>query len=123
MNIDTLRIIDTATDITQANNLTSKLTQQARRDASHISKTLHNYGAFIRRHALVEHRLTRHYLDTARSRLKTALTSTDSERLASNYGRHRIALMHRKGIHHPRHHLGIGIHIWSRNVTIGTYED
>src|ERR1700738_2479799 len=102
MDIDTLRIVDTATDITQANNLTPKLTQQARRDAPHISKTLYNYGACIRRHAPVEHRLTRHHLDTARRRLKTTLTSTDSERLTSNHGRHRIALMHRKGIHHPR---------------------
>src|SRR5262247_1188694 len=52
-------------------------------------------------------------------RVRPRRGAASRQRLASHDGGHRVAGVHGKGVHDPRHRLGVGAHVRSRNVLLG----
>ena len=59
----------------------------------------------------------------AGGRLVAALGAAEADRLAGDDARDRVADVHRVGVHHPGHDLGVGVDVRRRDVLLGTDED
>src|ERR1700730_1317808 len=121
--IDAVGIIDTTTDVAQCHDLTAQLVEQTGGDAPHVAKALYHNTTFIRIHLKIKHGIACHKLHAACGRLESTFAAADCQRLSSNYGWYRVPLVHRKGIHHPRHDLWVGIHIRGGYVAIGANQN
>src|SRR5205807_1092738 len=56
----------------------------------------------------------------AAGRFLAALAPADADWLASDHTGDRVAVVHRVRVHHPGHHLRVGVHVWRRDVAFGT---
>src|SRR2546421_10428624 len=97
--------------------------KEAGRNAPDVAKALDHHAAFPWPHAKIAHRFARDKLYSACSPFETSFTTTNSERFPRNYRRHRVALMHRKRVHHPAHDLWVGIHVGRGNIAIRSNQD
>src|SRR5205085_1489959 len=52
--------------------------------------------------------------------LLAAFAAADADRLARDHAGHRVAAVHRVGVHHPGHDLSVGVHVGRRDVAIRT---
>ena len=59
----------------------------------------------------------------AGGRLVAALGAAEADRLAGDDARDRVARVHRVGVHHPGHDLGVGVDVRRRDVLLGTDQD
>ncbi len=59
----------------------------------------------------------------ARGGLVPALRPAEADRLAGDDARHRVAHVHRIGVHHPGHDLGVRVDVRGRDVLLGADED
>jgi len=67
-------------------------------------------------------RLARHDHHTASGRLATPARTTQFQRLAGHDARRRVADVHAVGVHHPRHHLLVGVDVGRGDVLLGADE-
>src|SRR6266566_1967128 len=56
-------------------------------------------------------------------RLVATLRPAEADRLAGHDARDRVADVHRVGVHHPRHDLGVRVDVRGRDVLLGANED
>ena len=56
-------------------------------------------------------------------RLVAALRAAEADRLAGDDAGDRVAGVHRVGVHHPGHDLGVGVDVRRRDVLLGSDED
>src|SRR5215469_598998 len=122
-HVDAFRIIDATMDVAQANDCTVQFVQEACRDTADVTKSLDDDRRFVWSHAQGKHSFTRNHLDATRSCFKPAFAATNGQRFPSDHSWYGIALVHGIGIHDPGHDLGIRVHIWSGNITIGANQD
>ena len=74
-------------------------------------------------HAQVARRLDDRVDAAAGRRLVAALRAAEADRLAGDDARDRVADVHRVGVHHPGHDLGVGVDVRRRDVLLGADED
>ncbi len=59
----------------------------------------------------------------AGGRLVATLRAAEADRLAGDDARDGVAGVHRVGVHHPGHDLGVGVDVRGRDVLLGADED
>ena len=74
-------------------------------------------------HAEVRDRLDDAEDRAAGRRLVAAFGAAQADRLAGHDARDRVARVHRIGVHHPGHDLGVGVDVRGRDVLLGADED
>ena len=90
-----------------------------RDEPADVAETLdRDAGAFQGRAAILQE-LFRHENDAASGRSFAALAAMKVERFAGHNGRRKSVDL-RVLIHHPRHHLGIGVHVRGRDISLRT---
>ena len=108
--------------VRHADQLNARLRQGLDRVTADIAETLHDGGGPGRLHFQALQRTTDQKRDPASGRFAPALGATGGNRLAGDDLCHRATLVHRIGVHEPRHDLLIGAHIGRHHIGMRTDE-
>src|SRR5689334_19094052 len=92
-NINTVRIINTTGDITQADDFTPQLLQKASSNTTHVAKALYHHSTAFRLQTHILPSCTSHDLYPTSSGLKATLTPSNRERLPGHGCRNRVTFL------------------------------
>src|SRR5579859_943325 len=113
-------VIDAPTRITYSDNLAALVMEETCGNPTRIAIALNTHARTLERHPHPAGCAPGHKEHTSRGSVIATLAAPNGERLASDYSRNGEPPVHGIGIHHPRHHLRVGIDIWCGNVTMRT---
>ncbi len=104
-------------------HLRAVLREQLRGHRSDIAESLQGHARAFDLHAEAARRLAADEIDAATGGLLAPQRSAQRHRLAGDHAGDRGADIGRVGIHHPRHHLGVGVDVGRGDVARGTDDD
>src|SRR5579859_4679124 len=116
-------VINTPTSITNGNNLTALVMEEARRNRASITVALNAHPRALQRHSHAFSGLASDKQHTGCGRVVTAFTSSNRERFAGDYGGDGVSFMHGVRIHYPCHHLRVCIDIRRGNIAMRSNND
>ncbi|MNY07366.1 hypothetical protein D3C86_1401660 [compost metagenome] len=108
--------------VLHGHHLGSGLVEQLGCHGAHIAEALHSHACALDVHAEVAGGFRADHEHAAAGSLVTAQRPAQRDRLAGHHAGGRAARVHRVGIHHPGHDLGVGIHVRRRNI-LGRADD
>jgi len=110
--------IDTARDVRDRDHRRAPVVELGRRDPADVPEALHDAAQLGQVPAQPPARALDHHHDARSRRLVAEDGAADRDRLAGHDLRHRIAALHRIGVHHPGHRLLVRRHVRRRNVLL-----
>ena len=116
--IDALGVVDRAVIFDDGNNGQPCFVHQAGSHTAHVPEALDNNFGFLRIQAEALQRLQGDNAAAAACRCWTPARAAQVQGLACHNGSHRVALVHRVGIHDPGHGLLVGIHVRGRYIAL-----
>ncbi len=104
-------------------DLGAGLMEQLGGDAADIAEALHDDARALDFQAQIARGLDADHEHAAAGRLAAAQRAAQRDRLAGDDAGRRAALVHRIGVHHPRHHLFVGVDVRRRDVLVRSDDD
>ena len=122
-HVQTAFPVDGAAVVLHDHNLRAGLGEQLGRHAAHVAEALDGNACLGDVHADALGSLGAHGEDASAGGLATTERSTEVHRLAGDHAGGGGAFVHGIGVHHPRHHLFVGVDVGGGNVLGGADDD
>ena len=122
-DVEAGRVVDAAGRVGHGDDGRALLADQPGRDRAGVAEALDRDARLGQVHAEVAGRLDDGVDAAAGRRLVAALGAAEADRLAGDDARDRVAGVHRVGVHHPGHDLGVGVDVRRRDVLLGPDQD
>ena len=111
-------LVDRARVVLDRHDAGARLLEQLRRGRAHVAEALHGHPRAFQRQGDAARRIAPADEHAAPRGLHAPERAAQLQRLARHHARGRGPDVHGVGVHHPGHHLGVGVHVGRRNVLL-----
>ena len=118
VHVEPVRVVDAAGDVRDGDHGRAAVGQLVRRDAADVAEALHDAALLGEVPAEPLAGAGDDHHDAGAGRLVAEDGAADRDRLAGDDLRHRVADLHRVGVHHPRHRLLVRRHVGRGDVLL-----
>ena len=122
-DVEAVRVVDAAGRVGDGDDRRALLADQPGRDRAGVAEALDRDARLRQVHPEVARRLDDGVDAATGRRLVAALGAAEADRLAGDDARDGVARVHRIGVHHPGHDLGVGVDVRGRDVLLGADQD
>ncbi len=117
-DVEPVLCVDAARDVRDGDHGRAPLVQLGRGDPADVAEALDDAAQAREIPAEPPARALDHHHDAGARRLVPEERAADRDRLAGHDLGHRVALLHRVGVHHPGHRLLVRRHVGRRDVLV-----